>query len=1519
MFRSTRGKRRQAYLVCRSCPGSWVYCSRAGTAGWGTCRTCGVHWPKQQPSGHRAATFAAQGQPSNDGATAALLEQLLPKYKAARADRDEAAIQAPEVVCPALAEAVGPLPPEAPAAQFEKQAVCSRRLHAQQGELNSQLVANADHGKELVSKLLEENARSCAEAQAEASRLTSLTTAAKGATPTKHDGDRHGCSDAQIQFPELAAEDVELLAPDQKKVYEEALGHAKKAHEVYKSAADIGQQAQGAAKALREQREKATQAKRRKADVAAGVAAGAPAAPEGPAEAQVQGDACLDFSDPEKVDEFTQKTKAIESRAAAAEAAKAAACGVHLRAPKTKSTYRDALRDIPVVQRRFHGATFAFVARDLDCSMGLGEARIQEGVKRSQMGRQRHAMLLEARKEQDILQQGVLFDDEDEHLLGDRCAEACRAAPRVSEALAKRCTVWAEKAPYLQDVGRTTGASGVDAEMLQQCFIEVSSYDAVQTTGPMKGAHRYLKKNEQRALDETCLDPDTLEVCDTVSEHYRAAETRAACWKGQESFVAILNAAERWLAWSHQLLRIFVCAPPKGGESVIGNERDVGLLPMPIRIWGRRSMVMDGARARIGYNEQSNFLIGVERFNDYMDMTLMIRQATALDFPAVELHLRRATCLATRASRAQGRPLRPSCLNGSIVPGCGKANHCEGRFCAVSLGARVHGRPFASIRQHVGDVRARFERPAAMVLEQTKCVTIGLFQCVMGLGLRASPKSILAMFNPAGEIKVQKHAFKLTGIEIKGARLAEDDEPKMSAMLDQVKNWFRFWLARPPLRERVRRGWVAVPKKIISARPRARWICVVWPMGALILSLREMGSAPRALDLWVDDRGDEWQHLGGEGACGEIFQALRGSVRRERWRRAAGHSEGELVEGGGLQVLRVNLRRLRRRGCHREAGALEANALASVRAQARAKTAGYKRDDACPRCEPGRDTIAHRLCEFSANRQREHRWASRTDGLCEAAQKDPSEGRNVSSWTRGTAPPPWDPVPKSPEWNSGGPADERKQLGVLAVRAVINGRDLLACTPPLRFLSVPRARRGGEAAGAQGEGGHREADAEEEAQQLVSTFFVAFLRAGNFSASSPGDALAKVGVFQRKYKGWSEASDWLRGAVATVAGSSSLEGGLDLAGAERLAVEIGERYHAFNDMECKALKTEMEGLQVHKAGRVRLPHFYRKGLYSHWEFNEKASYLRTLGALDESEEGNTMVIMPNYLMARTNCLEATNMYALCCRNECEDLMDQLEVDVAAPEAEPKRLAELVAAMPSDTVAAPRNLSAALLSRLEEVAASNGGKVPLHGRLFAQWMHHAFPRECPYPHEHGTTSPQTPDEWMRETGEATDKMTESELLREVEADTCAWVPGEAPGAGCGDPGELPWSEAEELLTVALPEAHSRPRPLLGFAAPTHPAALGEGWDTAAAEAKAGEGTRHSGLAAVLAAALAAAAGLDRGYFGPRRRSARGLLDGEPEGAAAGALAAAWPMAEGHRVPALLCALALAAYSVELLDG
>merc|ERR1719145_94251 len=59
--------------------------------------------------------------------------------------------------------------------------------------------------------------------------------------------------------------------------------------------------------------------------------------------------------------------------------------------------------------------------------------------------------------------------------------------------------------------------------------------------------------------------------------------------------------------------------------------------------------------------------------------------------------------------------------------------------------------------------------------------------------------------------------------------------------------------------------------------------------------------------------------------------------------------------------------------------------------------------------------------------------------------------------------------------------------------------------------------------------------------------------------------------------------------------------------------------------------------------------------------------------------------------------------------------------------------------------APR-ISAPLRTQLEEIASAHGGQVPIHGRLFAQWLHYAFPRECPFPHKAGAVSLQTPAEF-----------------------------------------------------------------------------------------------------------------------------------------------------------------------------
>merc|ERR1719282_2106475 len=96
-------------------------------------------------------------------------------------------------------------------------------------------------------------------------------------------------------------------------------------------------------------------------------------------------------------------------------------------------------------------------------------------------------------------------------------------------------------------------------------------------------------------------------------------------------------------------------------------------------------------------------------------------------------------------------------------------------------------------------------------------------------------------------------------------------------------------------------------------------------------------------------------------------------------------------------------------------------------------------------------------------------------------------------------------------------------------------------------------------------------------------------------------------------------------------------------------------------------------------------------------------------------------------------------------------MDHLESEIQDPFAKPEKIVELVSSLPSASVSAPRTLPSALVRKLGEVAAQHDGLVPLHSRLFAQWMHFAYPRECQYPHIAGTTLNMTTKEWSAATG------------------------------------------------------------------------------------------------------------------------------------------------------------------------
>jgi len=251
----------------------------------------------------------------------------------------------------------------------------------------------------------------------------------------------------------------------------------------------------------------------------------------------------------------------------------------------------------------------------------------------------------------------------------------------------------------------------------------------------------------------------------------------------------------------------------------------------------------------------------------------------------------------------------------------------------------------------------------------------------------------------------------------------------------------------------------------------------------------------------------------------------------------------------------------------------------------------------------------------------------------------------------------------------------------------------------------------------------------------------------------------------------------------------------DFATTARVAHKAVDRVGFWQQPVCGGLKDLLVKMEDRGTGRVRLASFYGKALHeSTWQFSESESYLRQLGALDESNPSNVRVIIPNYMYGASNCLPTTEHISVCCANECEVIMQQLEAALVRSEVPPDSIMAIVAALPSSTVPANRTLSPIMLHRLNSIASGHGGVVPIHGRLFAQWLHHAYPRECPYPHVAGTTRPQDTEDWLKSTG-LDYVASAADMARHAGSNSSSW---KHPGSASRPLESAPWSYEEELF-------------------------------------------------------------------------------------------------------------------------
>jgi hypothetical protein len=163
------------------------------------------------------------------------------------------------------------------------------------------------------------------------------------------------------------------------------------------------------------------------------------------------------------------------------------------------------------------------------------------------------------------------------------------------------------------------------------------------------------------------------------------------------------------------------------------------------------------------------------------------------------------------------------------------------------------------------------------------------------------------------------------------------------------------------------------------------------------------------------------------------------------------------------------------------------------------------------------------------------------------------------------------------------------------------------------------------------------------------------------------------------------------------------------------------------------MKSELSKLDPDNTGRIPLSTFYSQPKNAVYQFVESVEYLREVGAIEELSVGGPSVRIANYILSPTNCIATSSFFSVCCLSDCGQLMGEVEHMVQAPTASPQVLLGIVGNLSLVNYDGEQVVTSELKAKLHTVAAHHAGTVPLHGRLFAQWMHFAFPLECPYPH------------------------------------------------------------------------------------------------------------------------------------------------------------------------------------------
>eukprot|EP00928_Gymnodinium_smaydae_P076379 TRINITY_DN593_c0_g1_i6.p1 TRINITY_DN593_c0_g1~~TRINITY_DN593_c0_g1_i6.p1 ORF type:complete len:546 (+),score=113.58 TRINITY_DN593_c0_g1_i6:157-1794(+) len=267
---------------------------------------------------------------------------------------------------------------------------------------------------------------------------------------------------------------------------------------------------------------------------------------------------------------------------------------------------------------------------------------------------------------------------------------------------------------------------------------------------------------------------------------------------------------------------------------------------------------------------------------------------------------------------------------------------------------------------------------------------------------------------------------------------------------------------------------------------------------------------------------------------------------------------------------------------------------------------------------------------------------------------------------------------------------------------------------------------------------------ESDAQKITEAFFAMYLM-HHANYTSPMGARQSLKLVSKLYPTWAEQKAFAEGVRKEVFSNGEASQSSSLWFSSLKAVqEVSERYGRWQNKYCTEMQDALLDMAVPGTGRVPLSKYWGSMLSGgEWTFSESEALLRQTGALEGSYP-NEVVRIPNYVYSSANCLQLSRYYDVCCVNECDTLLGDIEAQVDSSLVAPKRLADMVESARLRTMSDQVKLTPALRQRLEDIAALHKGFVPLHSRSFAQFLHHTFPNDCPFPL---TGDPVPRNEWV----------------------------------------------------------------------------------------------------------------------------------------------------------------------------